>query len=68
MATKKMKIAKFAVGVDVQFMYNAKERVGTVDKIGTSENGDWFTLELYNGTFRCFTLSKCDSLAVISFS
>lgn len=52
-------------GLTVEFTYNDKPRIGKIEKIGTSENGDWFCIELADGTgYRNFTIAKCSSLAV----
>jgi hypothetical protein len=53
------------VGTQYTFYYNNKIREGIIDRIGTSKNGDWFTMELTLGGFRCFTLAKCEKLRII---
>ena len=57
-----------STGVKIEFVYNGKKRVGKIEKMGTSDNGDWFTVELENGDFRCFTIAKCDGLKVTQWA
>ena len=60
-----LKMAPIVTGCTVEFTYNGKPRTGKIEKIGTSDNGDWFCVELADGTgYRNFTIAKCSSLAV----
>ena len=63
MTTTTKTIKSLTIGTRCVFVYNGKVRDGIVEKMGTSDNGDWFTLELTGeivGGFRCFTLAKCE--------
>ena len=66
MTTATKTIKSLTVGTRCVFVYNDKVRAGIVEKMGTSDNGDWLTLELTAGGFRCFTLAKCEQLRIIN--
>ena len=57
---------KLVNGLGCSFDYNETFRAGVIEKSGTGKNGVWFTIKQHDGSYRCFTLAKCNNLNVNS--
>ena len=62
--TKTIGLKQLANGLGCSFDYNGKFRAGVIEKSGQGKNGIWFTIKQHDGTYKCFTLSKCEKFDV----
>lgn len=55
----------YNVALRVRFTYNGKNREGMVEKVGTSANGGYITVQLGENEFKSFSLNKIENYQVV---